>query len=190
MTRITVAHLAQRIAAHEPRTADMSGRIQAAVAIVLAPGPNGALDALFIKRAEAHGDPWSGQMGLPGGRREDRDPDLLTTAQRETLEETGIAVPSSALLGALDDLAPVTPVLPPVVVRPFVFALPVRPALAPSPEVADHVWVSLDDLPLAAGETEIAIRGIRRTMPAYLVGPYVVWGMTHRIISNLFEIAA
>lgn len=188
MTRITVAHLAQRIAAHEPRAADMSGRIQAAVAIVLASGPNGGLDALFIKRAEAHGDPWSGQMGLPGGRREDGDPDLLTTAQRETLEETGIAIPSSTLLGALDDLAPVTPVLPPVVVRPFVFALAGRPALAPSPEVADHVWVPLDDLPLTAGETEIAIRGIRRTMPAYLVGPYVVWGMTHRIIGNLFDI--
>jgi 8-oxo-dGTP pyrophosphatase MutT (NUDIX family) len=189
VTRITVPHLARHIAAHVPRTADTAGRIQAAVAIVLAPGPSGALDVLFIKRAEARGDPWSGQMGLPGGRREDHDPDLLSTAQRETLEETGIVIPSSALLGVLDDLAPVTPVLPPVVVRPFVFALPERPALASSPEVADHIWVSLDTLPQTAGETEIAIRGIRRAMPAYLFGPYVVWGMTHRIINNLFEIA-
>lgn len=190
MTGITIAHLAERIAAHEPRTAAMSGRIQAAVAIVLAPGPNDAPEVLFIRRADAHGDPWSGQMGLPGGRREAGDPDLLTTAQRETHEETGIALSPSALLGALDDLAPVTPVLPPVVVRPFVFALPARPTVSPSPEVADHVWVPLATLLLSAGEADIAMRGVNRRMPAYLVGPYIVWGMTHRIIINLFEIAS
>ena len=188
MTRITVSRLTRRMAAHTPRAADTAGRIQAAVAIVLAPDVNGHLDVLFIKRAESDDDPWSGQMGLPGGRREDEDPDLLTTARRETLEETGIEIPSRALLGVLDDLAPVTPVLPPVVVRPFVFALPERPSLLPRPEVADYVWTSLDALPSTVGETDLAIRGVPRTMPAYVIGPYVVWGMTYRITTNLFEI--
>ena len=188
MTRITASRLTRCFAARAPRTADTVSRIQAAVAIVLASDARDRLDVLFIKRAEAENDPWSGQMGLPGGRREEGDPDLLTTARRETLEETGIEIPSVSLLGALDDLAPVTPVLPPVVVRPFVFVLPRRPSLVLSPEVADYVWTSLDALPGTAGEAELAIRGVPRTMPAYLIGPYVVWGMTHRIMSNLFEI--
>ncbi len=188
MTRITVSRLTQCFAARTPRAVDTVSRIQAAVAIVLASDPRDRLDVLFIKRAEAENDPWSGQMGLPGGRREEADPDLLTTARRETLEETGIEIPSASLLGVLDDLAPVTPVLPPVVVRPFVFVLPRRPSLVLSPEVADYVWTSLEALPGTSGEAELAIRGVPRTMPAYLIGPYVVWGMTHRIMSNLFEI--
>ncbi|MBE0595563.1 MAG: CoA pyrophosphatase [Gemmatimonadales bacterium] len=189
MTKVTIAQLAQRIGAHSPRTSEMSGRIQAAVAILLTPDASGALDLLFIKRAEAPDDPWSGHMALPGGRREDQDPDLSATARRETFEETGIVIPPDAVLGVLDDLAPVTPVLPPVVVRPFVFALAERPSVTPSPEVAGYVWTSLDDLPRTAGDTDIAIRGLSRVMPAYLFGPYVVWGMTHRILNNFLEIA-
>jgi len=190
VTHVTIAELRARLAAHAPRVADLSGRIQAAVAIVLAPGTDGGLDLLFIKRAEAHGDPWSGQMALPGGRREAADPDLLTTAVRETEEETGIVIPPESLLGALDDLAPSIPVLPPVAVRPFVFGLAAQPMVTPSAEVAACVWAPLAALPGATTETDVAVRGDVRTVPAFVFGEYVVWGMTHRIINNFMEIAS
>ena len=61
----------------------------AAVALVLRPG-TGGLEALFIKRAEHPDDPWSGHVGLPGGRAEDSDPGLVHTAVRETEEEIGL----------------------------------------------------------------------------------------------------
>ncbi len=93
-----------------------------------------------------------------------------------------------SLLGSLDDVAPVTPVLPPVLVRPFVFALHRVPDITPSREVALHLWTSLDRLASTAGETEIRIRGESRSMPAFLIGPHVVWGMTHRILSNFIAI--
>ncbi len=135
------------------------------MAIVLAPGERGELDLLFIRRAEEPADPWSGQMALPGGRREDDDPDLMTTAMRETFEETAVELPRQSLLGELDDLAPTTPVLPPIMVRPFVFGLGDKPEVVPSPEVALHLWTPLDGLPGSLGESEVSVRGVDLTRP-------------------------
>ena len=187
---IGVDEVRSRLARHVPVAADATGRMQAAVSVVLAPDESGALSLLLIRRAEVPGDPWSGQMGLPGGRREDGDPDLLATALRETEEETGVRLPADAVLGTLDDIAPLTPVLPPVLVRPFVCAIGQIPQVTPSHEVADFLWVPIDGLPTSAGKVEVPIRGDLRIMPAYLVGPHVVWGMTHRIINNFMRLVA
>jgi len=184
----TFEALRTSLTGHSPERATGPGLIEAAVAIVLAPDENGELELLFIKRAEEEGDPWSGQMALPGGRRDDDDDDLLATAIRETHEETSIALPRGAVLGELDDLAPVTRVLPPIMVRPFVFGLEHRPEVRPSREVALHLWTSLNGLPGTAGETAVSVRGFQGDVPAYLIGPHVVWGMTHRILSRFFNL--
>ena len=95
------------------------------------------------------------------------------------------------LLGPLDDVAPRTPLPRLVVVRPFVFALPERPALALSDEVAQALWVELADLARAGvyQETEIELRGERRRFPAFRVGQHLVWGLTERILSPLVALA-
>ncbi len=188
MTHPKLERLRQRLVTHAPERATGSGRIEAAVAIVLVPTESDDLELLFIKRADEPGDPWSGQMALPGGRREEGDSDLLTTARRETLEETDVALGPESLLGELDDLAPVTPVLPPVVVRPFVFGLEEKPSIAPSPEVALYVWTSLGELGRKAAQSRVTVRGADLTVPSYLVGPHIVWGMTHRIISRFIDL--
>ena len=188
MTKITIDTVRSYLARCTPVRASVTGRTQAAVALLLAPVAADELALLLIRRAEVQGDPWSGQMGLPGGRREEGDRDLLATARRETEEEIGVPLSEGTLIGSLNDIAPVTPVLPPVLVRPFVFALGRRPDITPSREVALHLWTSLDRLASTAGQTEVRIRGEAKSMPAFLVGPHVVWGMTHRILSNFMEI--
>jgi 8-oxo-dGTP pyrophosphatase MutT (NUDIX family) len=188
VTKITDDIVRSNLAQHEPVRAAVTGRMQAAVAVLLAPDESGDLALLLIRRADVEGDPWSGQMGLPGGRREEGDRDLLATARRETEEEIAVPLAEKSLVGSLDDIAPVTPVLPPVIVRPFVFALDLLPDITPSREVALHLWTSLDQLATTAAETEIRIRGESRFMPAFLIGPHVVWGMTHCILSNLIDI--
>ncbi len=162
--------------------------MQAAVALLLAPGASGDLELLLIKRAEHEGDPWSGQMALPGGRRDPGDADLLATATRETLEEVGIALRADWLLGELDDLRPGTRTLPPVVVRPYVFGLSGQPPVHPSGEVALHVWVRLEELASDRNRTEIQVPGRDQMYPAYRVGDHLVWGMTERIIMPLIEL--
>src|SRR4026207_855380 len=122
-----------------------TGMIAAAVSVLLRDGDDG-LETLFIHRAVRVGDRWSGQIAFPGGRRDPAGPDLLTTALRETREEIGVDLSGAERLGVLDDLYPRTPVLPPVVVRPFVFALTKRPATVLSSEVQDVFWLPLSAL--------------------------------------------
>jgi 8-oxo-dGTP pyrophosphatase MutT (NUDIX family) len=170
------------VAAHRPIVADGPGLIWAAVALVLVPDPDALL---LIRRAERTGDPWSGQAGLPGGRQDPLDPDLLTTAVREAAEEVGIGLDRRGCVGTLDDVAPRTPVLPPIAVRPFVFTLSERPRLEPNAEVASAHWVDLARLkhPGTIKPYSITLRGELRTFPAYHIEDLVVWGMTERILS-------
>jgi 8-oxo-dGTP pyrophosphatase MutT (NUDIX family) len=112
----------------------------------------------------------------------------LATAIRETLEETAIDLTEARLLGRLDDLAPLTPTLPPIMVRPFVFGVDVQPQIRPNVEVAAHRWVPLGDLHRSEGVTTVQARGISVSVHAYQLGTDIVWGMTHRILTPLVKL--
>jgi 8-oxo-dGTP pyrophosphatase MutT (NUDIX family) len=128
-------------------------------------------------------------MALPGGRRDPEDPDLLATAIRETSEEVGISISRETLVGALPDVVPRTPTLPPIAVRPFLLVVPSRPTLVLNPEVAAATWVNLEELllPEVHRQVSVEIQGHSREVWAYLLEAGVVWGMTERILSTLVE---
>jgi 8-oxo-dGTP pyrophosphatase MutT (NUDIX family) len=155
------------------------------VALVLAPDP---VSVLVIRRAHREGDPWSGHMALPGGRREAADADLIATAVRETAEEVGVELTSGGLLGVLADVVPRTPVLPPIAVRPYVFRLPARPALLLNEEIAAAVWLPIAELERQwRGEVPIEVAGGSRVTPAFVTPDGVIWGMTERILRDLLD---
>ncbi len=182
----SLRRIAAQLGRRAPRETTGPGLIWAAVALALVPFPDALL---LIRRAERADDPWSGQFGLPGGRHQAADPDLLATAIRESAEEVGLSLDRARHLGTLDDVAPRTPALPPIAVRPFVFALDARPPLALNHEVAEAHWVELAHLlhPACRRETAVTIRGERRTVPAYIHGDLLVWGMTERILWSFFQ---
>ncbi len=168
------------------------GMIAAAVAVVLHDGNDG-IEALFIHRAVRAGDTWSGQIAFPGGRREPSDADLRATAIRETREEIGVDLSNAERLGVLDDLYPRTPVLPPVVVRPFVFALTARPSIVINAEVQDAFWVSFRALqaPGVSASVTVDHPGIPpRVLPAYRLGNHTIWGMSERILTPLISLVS
>jgi 8-oxo-dGTP pyrophosphatase MutT (NUDIX family) len=171
---------------HQPDADDDPTLVWASVAIVLVPGPD---VILLIRRAERIGDPWSGHMALPGGRRAAGDPDLLTTAVRETREEVGIELRQDHLAGRLDDVVPRTPVLPPIAVRPFVFMLEAQPRLILNAEVASASWVTLDHFmrPDSHHPVRLDIAGQSRQVQAYQLDDGIVWGMTERILTSLLQ---
>ena len=185
---MSLSHARAALAGHVPHTVEAPAAKPAAVALILL--ERARLEALFIKRAERVGDPWSRQVALPGGRYESGDLDLFATATRETREETGIDLSSAERLGVLDDLYPRTPTLPPVLVRPFVFSIPSAPPLVPSEEVAHAFWVPLERLiePGVRREVRFRVGGVDRVFPAYDLGDEVIWGLTERILTPFLEL--
>ena len=159
---------------------------RAAVAVVLRANPQ--LEILLIQRAVRDGDPWSGQIALPGGRRGPDDATLQDTALRETLEETGIDLNADGIvLGTLDELRPRTPVLPPIIVTPFVAVVERDTPLEISDELADAFWTPWSTFadPARIDESEVQVRGASWKVTSYLVGERVVWGMTERMLRQL-----
>ena len=179
--------LADRLAERPGATAGAGAEVRrAAVLLALRPADEG-LELLFIKRAEYAGDPWSGQVAFPGGRHEPQDATLQDTALRETWEETGVdAARDGVVLGTLDELWPRTPVLPPIVVRPYVAVVAPDVRLALSDEVAAAFWAPLALLrhPDATFEATVVVQGAERLVPALRHAEYTIWGMTERIFRD------
>ena len=185
----TLARLAATLAARPGIEAPVEQTVRrAAVLATFRVGPDDEPELLFIKRAEFEGDPWSGHVAFPGGRHEPQDATLEDTAVRETLEELGVDVRAHGrVLGTLDDLAPRTPVLPPILVRPYVAVLDTDVAIAPTHEVAFAFWVPLRALldPATEVEATVVVRGAERRVPSYRHGDHTIWGMTERILRQL-----
>lgn len=181
--------LEQRPAARVPRG---TGVGESAVALVLRPREE--IELLVIKRAERATDPWSGHMALPGGRRQAEDEDLLATALRETAEETGIhTTRTGRLLGALDEVRPGSPRLPSILIAPFVVGVSPDTAAHPDArEVEAAFWIPLTALrdPGAVSEILIEREGGRYTFPSLRYREYVIWGLTHRILTQFLRLAA
>lgn len=186
-----IAHLARALAERPGRGIESPESRHAAIALVLRAASTGEPELLLIRRAEFEGDPWSGHIACPGGRREPGDQSLAHTAIRETWEETGIDLARDGqILGALDDMTPTTKRLPPLIIRPFVAV--VAPTVQPvaSAEVAEAFWV-----PLAAmrdrerwGRGLVEIAGVGpREVDVFTHDEYVVWGLTHRALSQFLE---
>jgi 8-oxo-dGTP pyrophosphatase MutT (NUDIX family) len=179
--------LKSRLASRERRRVEEPCLVETAVALILVPGARGP-EALLIRRAERADDPWSGHAALPGGRREPGDRDRLAAAVRETREEVGVALGAESLLGALDDVRPRTPSVPPLVISPFVFGLDARPETRLSDEVAETFWVALEDLPASAGSADVRVRERELRVPCFKPGGLVVWGLTYRILSGFLPL--
>ncbi len=74
----------KRLSEHDPSLAERRDPLafEAAVALILHETADTGPEILFIERALREGDPWSGQMAFPGGRRDREDRDLERTAAR------------------------------------------------------------------------------------------------------------
>lgn len=161
---------------------------RAAVALIFHAGRDGEPELLFIKRAEYPGDPWSGHIAFPGGRREAGDRSLEETVIRETREETGIDLgESGTILGALDEIQPQSVRLPELVVKPFIAVLNEEPVITLASEVAETFWVGLDSLRKSSGwrDTKVVGGGVLMTRRAFHHHGHAIWGITERIIAQL-----
>jgi 8-oxo-dGTP pyrophosphatase MutT (NUDIX family) len=161
--------------------------VTAVVAILLHQDSADELATLLIHRAERNNDPWSGQIGLPGGRVEKFDGSVQDALKREVREEVGLELTTEGeLLGTLSVGQPMRNTE--MRVQPWVYGLHRRPEVTIGPEVQQAFWVSLSKLPSLRGTSEVDIRGSRRMVEAFLVDGRVVWGFTYRVLNELLSI--
>jgi 8-oxo-dGTP pyrophosphatase MutT (NUDIX family) len=171
---------------------DVPATRKAAVAVILRDGDLG-VELLFIRRAEHPRDPWSGQMGLPGGRVDPGDVSPLAAALRETREEVGLDLEAlGRLLGRLSEVRTHLPLgSVPHSVVPFAFAVDGDPGLSRNEEVQEALWVPLSFL-LDRGNRSAFTwvrKGLPLPMPCYTFQGRVIWGLTLRIVDELIELA-
>ncbi|RNC71872.1 MAG: CoA pyrophosphatase [Desulfuromonadales bacterium] len=187
----TFEDIALSLGCRLPEIIHTDGHKRASVAFVLRDGEAG-MEVLFIERASRDGDPWSGDLGFPGGRVEDGDGDPRRTAERETLEELGLDLSSARCLGRLSDIVGAHL---PVHVACFVYGVGEVQEFRLSDEVRDVFWVPLAELAAPERQVTAAVRfgGEDFERPAISLpveGKPVLWGITYRLVMQFLKVLA
>jgi 8-oxo-dGTP pyrophosphatase MutT (NUDIX family) len=169
--------------APQPRAmrSDHPGHL-AAVLLLLYPGESGWHFPLTLRghSVATH----QGQVSLPGGARDGREP-LAKTALRETAEELGIPETGIQILGKL---TPLYVAVSDFQVVPFVGFLPHRPEFNPNPrEVAEVVETPvaalLDERNRVEEDWDLP-DGRHLHVPYFHIQGYKVWGATAVILGE------
>ncbi|TMI30284.1 NUDIX domain-containing protein [Candidatus Bathyarchaeota archaeon] len=162
-------------------------QVEAVVAILLWDEPGRGLQTLLVQRAEREGDPWSGQIGLPGGRVKQDAETPRTALHREVDEEVGIKLKEVGVeLGSLSVGHPMRRIE--MRVQPWVYGLRIKPRVNIGPEIADSLWVNLAELPLKMKTSEITVRDKPWSVESFVVEGKIVWGFTYRVLTELLPI--
>jgi 8-oxo-dGTP pyrophosphatase MutT (NUDIX family) len=187
--KLQLSDITNRLAGHRAEILAPVDRGHAAVAMLLREKPFSP-EVLFIVRAEHAHDPWSGNIGFPGGRLNPSGELPQDAAERETLEELALDLHHACFLGRLDDLYGA---IMPVLVSCFVYEIVQPAALQPNHEIAKTFWCPLSKLlePSRHQLRNFFYRGAERTHPVVeLLEPHepLLWGLTYRLIRNFFSL--
>ena len=173
------------LAAHDP-VATTAGHVPAAVILPLY-RKQGRCHVLFTKRTE-HMHHHRGEISFPGGVRHPEDRDMLETALRETLEETGIIPTEVDILGTLDTFYSVYD----YDVTPFVGFLPDDYRFTINPdEIERIIEVPLDHLlrPEVFRVEDWTWQGRNHPVCFFTYGDDEIWGLTAAILKQFLDLA-
>lgn len=143
---------------------------------------------LVLMQRPAYDGVHSGQISFPGGKREDFDQDLRSTALREMTEEIGIREDEVQLLGALTEIF-----IPPskFIVQPWIAFTHRELKFLPDPvevsEVLEFPWRKFQE-GASLQEVDMNIRGFKAKVPAFVIDDKVIWGATAMMIAEIIRI--
>ena len=182
-----MAHAVRRV---EP-VQDIATTRDAAVLLTLFEKDPGDWHLIFIRRTSSHQqDKHAGQVGFPGGKREESDPDLMYTALREAEEEIAID------LSGIDVLGPLSPLYITVskfLVHPFLaYSWKTPQLIRQESEVEEILEIPLASFlePDSRKETRINLTSgiILNHVPSFQVNGQVIWGATAMMLSEFLDI--
>jgi len=184
----TLSEIEQALRFYRPQPVPAGNRTPAGVAMLLRGGSAGP-EMLLVERACHPGDPWSGDLGFPGGKLAAGEVDLRQAALRETREELDLDLTRAHYFGRLADLPGAHL---PVLVRCFVFQVPRDIELRPNYELQAAYWVPLATLydparqvmaPVRFRQSDLLRPAIRLPLP----GRNILWGITYRLVMALAD---
>ena len=190
---LSLARIREEVLRYSPRDlAESREMANASVAMILREDGSGETEILMIRRAEHPRDPWSGHMGFPGGRVESGDATPERAVVRETEEELGLRLDSTAQpVGRLSEIRARSRFEPmPLTIFPFLFALKGSAPLHLNEEVVEAVWIPLSFFlkPENRIEMEHALTH-GRPVSCCLFGGRIIWGMSLGMLDELlFEV--
>jgi len=166
-------------ASEAPETARQSG-----VLLLLYPAAD-TVKLVLIERS-ADGGVHSGQLALPGGRKEEYDADIAATALREAWEEVSLKTEKVSVIGRLSALyIPVSN----FVVNPVVAVSDEAPVLVASEvEVANILMLDINKIFSRKETVQVQASGAALTIrtTAYILDDEkFIWGATAMILSEL-----
>ncbi len=177
--------LSRRLQHFPQRTIPPDGLRPAAVLVPLLVR-NGEDCLLFTRRTE-HLPHHGGEISFPGGGRHADDPDLASTARRETEEELGITSDLIELHGRLDDFWSIHGYH----VVPFVGTIPHPfPYRVADFEIAELIEAPLDHFrqPGVHHIEDWTHRGRVHPVDFYRYGEHVIWGLTAAILRQFLAV--
>ena len=192
---ISITTLSDFLKTYKPRK--ITGRqlfIRSSVAIVLADCHSvGKASMLMIRRAIRKGDPWSGDMGFPGGRFSiTEDNNIYETAVRELYEETGVEIKDGLeYIGRLSELLTrAHEKMAPMIITPFVFKINKTPDLKRNNEVEELIWIPLSFFFNQQNRSTMEIKKgkFKLSFPSYIYNEKCIWGLSLSMIDELKSI--
>ena len=165
----------------------MSGRLRtAAVLLPVFRDAEGELRIVLVVSADDGGQ-HGGQLGLPGGKPEPGDADLLATALREAEEEVGLPPEAVEVVAALEPLATQATGW---LVHPFLGRVPpdTRWRLQET-EIVGILTPAAKTLADRASRATLPFSSLRFPEPLLVDGidveGHVLWGMTLRLLDDV-----
>ena len=180
-------HIQTKLSGRKPRTY-IYKNVHSTEAAVLVP--------LFFKNEQAHilftrrtdlVEHHKGQVSFPGGKRDETDTDLLTTALRESEEEVGLQAKDITILGQTDIFLTNTHYL----VTPYIGFFPYPYEFKISTDEISH----LIEVPLLhlLQDSHFEIKPWKKGDETWMVHFYyykdeIIWGVTGFLLSNFLTI--
>ncbi len=142
---------------------------------------------VFMQRPDYDGV-HGGQICFPGGKKEDYENLLEETAIRETLEEVGVSIKTSHILGGLSELYIM---VSNALVYPFVAYLPNRPVYTlEKKEVRKIIEIDINWLlePKNKNLKTYTYKQMAYKMPVFCFENHEIWGATALILEQFLNI--
>ena len=159
---------------------DKKTKLAAVLVIIYGPEPS----VIMTERPKTM-DHHAGEISFPGGRWQDDDVDLLSTALRETGEEMGVDIPRNQVIGQLKH---VTTLNSGFTIAPFITIQKETPQMNPNSEIESVLQIPLIPLLKTIQDDKDPAHQSIQEMHTFKFQNYLIWGASARMLHQISTI--